>query len=184
VTRVRLSGGRFGGLWLEVPAGIRPTAGRVREALLSIWQPALPGARFLELFAGSGAVGLEALGRGAKSVILVDSDPKVVKELRRNLPRVAPRQPWRVLRLDLPRGLSSPAVTDLGPFDLIFADPPYRFAAYAELVAAAAGVLAPGGQLAVEHSSRAEWPDPDVASLGRRRRSRYGETSLTFYQAG
>lgn len=181
MARVRLSGGRFRGQWIEVPGNVRPTAGRVREALLSIWQQEMPGARFLDLFAGSGATGLEALGRGAALAVLVESDPRVARALRGTLTLVAPGEAWRVVRLELPQGLVTLAAREDAPFDLVFADPPYRFDAYPELVGRVAPLLAPGGRLAVEHSARMSWPDPESCALRRLERRDYGETSLTFY---
>jgi 16S rRNA (guanine966-N2)-methyltransferase len=180
--QLRLSGGEYGGRRLEVPAGVRPTEGRVREALLSIWQPRLRGARWLDLFAGSGAVGLEALGRGAVSVVFVEGDPIVARVLRRNLETIAPQGSWRVLRASLPQGVGTIARAAEPPFDLVFADPPYRFEAHARLVAETARLLAPGGELAVEHSARVAWRDADGLRLERVARRCYGDSCLTFYR--
>src|SRR6185436_9728504 len=104
---VKLSGGEYRGRVLAVPSGSRPTEGRVREALFSIWGDRLAGSRFLDLFAGSGAVGIEALGRGAGAVVCVDSDPRAVRAMEENLGRLGPSsRQVAVRRLNLPGGLS------------------------------------------------------------------------------
>ena len=121
---VRVTGGAFRGRGLAVPPGARPTEGRVREALFSIWSDRLEGARVLDLFAGSGVVGLEALGRGAISVLCVDDDPLAIKTLEANASRLGER--LEVRRLSLPAGIARLG----GPFDLVFADPPYAFDSY------------------------------------------------------
>jgi 16S rRNA (guanine966-N2)-methyltransferase len=176
---VRVTGGEFRGRTLAVPAGSRPTEGRVREALFSIWADRLAGARFLDLFAGSGAVGIEAAGRGAGRVVCIDSDPRAVKAIGENLSRLQVGEGViEVRRLNLPGGLSRLAGS--GAFDLIFADPPYAFAGHAALLAAAAPLLAEGGEIAVEHSARGELPAA-VGPLARTDVRRYGESSVSFY---
>ena len=176
---VRVTGGEYRGRTLAVPSGSRPTEGRVREALFSIWADRLAGARFLDLFAGSGAVGIEAAGRGAGRVVCVDSDPRAVRAMEENLSRLGP--PSRkidVRRLSLPGGLSRLAAGE--PFDLIFADPPYAFAGHATLLAAAAPLLAQGGEIAVEHSARGDLPET-AGPLVRVDVRRYGESGVSFY---
>ena len=160
---------------MAVPAGVRPTEGKVREALSSIWAPRLAGARVLDLFAGSGAVGLELLSRGAASAVLVERAPAVLAALRRSLAQLdSPAVETR--RLDLPRGAARLATAS---FDLIFADPPYAFADHARLLAAAAPLAAPTAQLAIEHPGELELS----ASGGWRAvdRRRYGDSALTFF---
>jgi 16S rRNA (guanine966-N2)-methyltransferase len=151
----------------------------VREALLSAWQGELEGARLLDLFAGSGAVGLEGLGRGAARLVGLESEAGALRQLG------ATYQRWsggraEARRADLPEDLSC-RVADQGPFDLVFADPPYDFDRFEELLAACDRVLAPGGEVAVEHSSRSTLP-ARVASLVAIRSRRYGESRLTFYR--
>jgi 16S rRNA (guanine966-N2)-methyltransferase len=182
VATLRLSGGTFGGRRIAVPAGARPTEARVREALLDAWQDRLPGARLMELFAGSGAVALEALGRGAEQVVVVEEDRRAVETLKRNAAAlgVEGRQ-FSVHRRSLPTGLRS---LSEAPFDLIFADPPYAFADHEALPAAAAAFLKPLGELAVEHDLRQIWNQDDVDSgpLRLHRQRRYGESVLTFFR--
>lgn len=174
---LRISGGRLRGLKLEVPAGVRPTSGRLREALFDIWGGRLDGCRFLDLFAGSGAVGLEAASRGAASVRLVEGERRVLTVLARNRRRaglegvgeLAARLPEELARR-LPAGER---------FDLIFVDPPYGFAGLEAVLAGAAPRLAPGGEIAVEHG----WREREaVAAPGLRvvDRRRYGDSGLTL----
>lgn len=174
---VRITGGEGKGRSLAVPPGARPTEGRVREALFSIWQERLPGARVLDLFAGSGVVGLEAVGRGALSAVCADEDPRSVKAIERNAAALG--TPVTIRRLPLPAGLARLARE--GPFDLIFADPPYAFQDYGKLLAAAASLLASDGEIAVEHSTRGELP-LETGELVRVDVRRYGESSLSFYR--
>jgi len=175
---VRVSGGELRGRALEVPPGARPTEGRLREALFSIWRERVAGARFLDLFAGSGAVGLEAASRGALRVVCVDGDLRAVRAIAGNVSRLG-KGLAEVRRLTLPAGLVR--LASEGPFDLIFADPPYRFSDHAALLAAAAPLLAEEGEIAVEHSTRTELP-AEVGSLLRVDVRRYGESSLSFYR--
>jgi 16S rRNA (guanine(966)-N(2))-methyltransferase RsmD len=177
---LRLSGGELRGRRLRVPRGVRPTEGRVREALFSIWQGEVTGSRFLDLFAGSGAVGLEALGRGAVTVVLVEGDPRVHRELRANLAAVAAPATAHAYRLRLPAGIDVLRARE-APFDLVFADPPYGYAEGERLLAAAAPLLAPGGALCWEHSRRDQPPVAAAGLLADGTRE-YGETALSLYR--
>ncbi len=176
---VRILGGELRGRALRVAPGVRPSEGRVREALFSIWQARLRGARFLDLFAGSGAVGLEALGRGAAAVVLVEHDRRAVARLRDNC-KVLEVEGWRIHDGRLPGALGDPFFSAAAPFDLVFADPPYAFDAYAKLLGAAAPRVAPDGQLALELSARIE-PPPEAGELALVDLRRYGESALAFY---
>ena len=121
---MRIVAGKFGGRRLSSPAGraTRPTADRVREALFSILGP-LAGVRVLDLFAGSGALGIEALSRGAAGAVFVDSDPAAVAAIRRNLDALGLELPVR--RRD---ALAYLRRAPDGLFDLVFLDPPYSSA--------------------------------------------------------
>jgi 16S rRNA (guanine(966)-N(2))-methyltransferase RsmD len=152
----------------------------VREALFSIWQDELPGCRFLDLFAGSGAVGLEALGRGAAEVVLVEGDPRVERTLGENARELLGRGGPRSYRMRLPAGLAVLRERE-APFDLVFADPPYGYDRLGALLAGAADLLVPGGSLCLEHSTRDEIP-PAPPSLGSEGTRVYGESCLTFYR--
>ncbi len=172
---MRIVGGTWGGRKLEAPVGrqTRPTTDRVREAWMSAIAGELPGARVLDLFAGSGALGIEALSRGAAHVTFVESQAAVVAILRKNLRAIdIPEERYRVVRGDV-----FTALDRLGrEFDIALADPPYasglagrlaeRFRAepFAEL-------------LCLEHGIR---ESVDVDPL---RERRYGDTVLTFLRS-
>jgi 16S rRNA (guanine966-N2)-methyltransferase len=146
---VRIIAGKWRGRPLEAPAGLatRPTADRVRETLFSMLASRLGSfedLRVADLFAGSGALGFEALSRGAASATFVESDSKAADTIRRNAGRLA--VPVEVL------GSSALGLPQAEPFDLIFADPPYAPGAGSAVVGsiARAGWLAPGGWLSIE----------------------------------
>ena len=176
----RIVAGTLGGRRLVVPRGetTRPTSERVREALFSALEArgAVAGARVVDLYAGSGALGLEALSRGAASVILVDSSRQAVGAARRNVRDLGLARVSVVLS-SVGRFLSSPPKLPAG---LVFADPPYPTGeddVAAMLAALAARWLEPGAIVVVERSSRApepRWP----ATLTRTDVRRYGETTL------
>lgn len=178
---VRISGGEGRGRQLVVPRGTRPTEGRVREALFSIWGDRISGSRFLDLFAGSGVVGLEAAGRGALAVVAVEADVRAVRTLGENVDRVGERGIVEVRRATLPPGLARLREERAGPFDLVFADPPYAFTGYEELLEGVRPLLAEDAEVAVEHAARVELP-LEVADLVRTDVRRYGESSLSFYR--
>lgn len=122
--QVRIIGGRWRGTRLPVPDadGLRPSADRVRETLFNWLQPALPGARVLDLFAGSGALGLEALSRGAREAVLIERDPKLAEQLRASVDRLGAASQAQVLRADALAWLQLPLS---GRFDIAFVDPPF-----------------------------------------------------------
>jgi 16S rRNA (guanine(966)-N(2))-methyltransferase RsmD len=178
---VRITGGEFRGRGLAVPPGARPTEGRVREALFSIWSDELGGARFLDLFAGSGVVALEALSRGVLSALAVDDDPRAVKILEANAARLGETL-LQIRRLALPGGLARLMEQSVGPFDLVFADPPYNFDFYEDLLQGLPPLLAPDAEVAVEHSSRRDLP-LEAGPLTRVDVRRYGESAVSFYRS-
>lgn len=176
---VRISGGELKGRTLAIPAAIRPSGGRLRGALFDIWQGRIRDATLFDLFAGSGAIGLEALSRGARQVVFVESEKKVLEILRRNLQGL-PSTDVLVLQAELPGDLDR--ISDRLPTaaDLIFADPPYDFAAYEELIGAASSLLAAEGEMAIEHHAKIELP-ARVGDLKQVTIRRYGDSSLSFY---
>ncbi len=193
---VRITGGAWRGRTAMVPAGARPTEGRVREALFSIWCDRLAGCRFLDLFAGSGVVGLEAASRGARSVLCVDQDARAVRAIAAiGWPGGAVLATVEARCLALPAGLGSLAARTApaagGPqsaaagatgFDLIFADPPYSFEEFEPLLLALPPLLAAGGQVAVEHSARRTLP-AGAGPLAQTDLRRYGESAVAFYRS-
>jgi 16S rRNA (guanine(966)-N(2))-methyltransferase RsmD len=157
---------------------VRPTGAYLREAVFNVLAPRLPGARVLDLFAGTGAMGLEALSRGADAATFVD---RSLASVGVNVAHLGFRERATLVRGDALRVLSR-----LGRegrrFELIYADPPYGVALLARTVAAvaAAGLLAPGGVFLVEHHHKD--PAPEAAgALIRRRDLRHGETTVTIY---
>jgi len=119
---VRIIGGEWRGRRLPVPGdGVRPSADRVRETLFNWLQRRLPGARCLDLFAGTGVLGFEALSRGAREVLLIDSDPGVITRLEESRARLAAERA-EILRYD---ALAWLAAAPVSPYDIVFVDPPF-----------------------------------------------------------
>ncbi|MFI2101839.1 16S rRNA (guanine(966)-N(2))-methyltransferase RsmD [Isoptericola sp. NPDC019693] len=184
----RIVAGRFGGRSLQVPPkGTRPTSDRVREAIFSRLDhlDVLDGARVLDLYAGSGALGLEAASRGAAEVVLVDANRRAADVARRNVATLGLQREVRVLADSAERFASSPSAGAAGSpgFDVVFLDPPYDLAeeALATVLAhlAAPGVLAAGAVVVVERSTRS--PEPDwPAGLEAFARKDYGETAVHY----
>jgi 16S rRNA (guanine966-N2)-methyltransferase len=181
----RIVAGAARGRRLSVPGrGTRPTADRVRESLFATVLTMcglLDGARVLDLYAGSGAVGLEALSRGASDVLLVESDPHAARVIRRNIEAV--RLPGARLLADRVERVLTRGRGDDPPRDLVFADPPYGAAAEeVERVLAALygrGWLAPGALVVVERGTRSgplTWP----AGYTPERSRGYGEATLWY----
>lgn len=171
--------GRWRGRRLRTPAGIRPTQARVREALFSHWGNRVPRCRFLELYAGSGSVSLEALSRGANAALAVDRDLPALKCMEENRNRLGACD-LRVARATLPECLAR-ATAGEAPFDLAFIDPPYEECGLELLLAAVAALIADGGEIALEHSSRRR--PPSVAGrLSLNGTRRYGDSALAFYE--
>ena len=167
------------GLWkrrhLEVPEGSRPTSGRAREALFSIVQKRIPGARVLDLYSGSGAVGIEAVSRGAARAVLVEKDARV---LRKNLAKLPPVEgEISVLEEDAGRALARLTAGGVR-FDLVIADPPYETTEEGAL-AAAADVLTPEGIFVLQCDRFGAAPVlPGLFLLERRD---YGRNVFFFY---
>jgi 16S rRNA (guanine(966)-N(2))-methyltransferase RsmD len=151
----------------------------VREALFSIWQERMPGARVLDLFTGSGAFALEALGRGARAAVLVEGDPQVMRTVKENVAALGVRATARVYRMRLPAGLGVLAERE-EPFDLAFVDPPYGFQGAGRLLAVLAPLLAADGSIAFEHGARDE-PPASPAGWELVETRAYGGSCLSFY---
>jgi len=172
---LRIVSGRWRGRTLVRPADprVRPTADRVREAWMSILQHDIPDARVLDLFAGSGALGLEALSRGAAFVDFVEISSRSLDALRRNVETLQATGETRVHRGDALRFIER---LDAGAYDMAFADPPYRLGLAVQV--AARWVDVPfASVLAVEHDVRESLPE------GATRRA-YGDTVITIYRDG
>ncbi len=179
--RVRIIAGSLRGRWIAVPEGgaVRPTADRVREALFSILGARVSGARVLDPFAGSGALGLEALSRGAAEVVLIEADRRVVATVRENVASLDVENRVRTIHGDalaeIARGRAR------GPFDLVLADPPFGRGVGTRLleVLVEAGALAPGATVVLEGEAADPAPEPPFP-LEPGRRATYGRIGLDF----
>jgi 16S rRNA (guanine(966)-N(2))-methyltransferase RsmD len=181
---VRIIAGSAGGRPLRSPRGeeVRPTTDRVREALFNALTPFLPDARFLDLFAGSGANGVEALSRGAREAVFVERDPRAVRAIRDNLRSAGFPARGRVVAAEAFEAIER--LTGEGrTFGVIFADPPYAFDAYEALLAAVEPLAEPEARVIAEHAAKAETPSRS-GRLERVRTRRYGASALTWYQTG
>jgi len=184
----RVVTGRFRGAILQAPEGdkTRPTTDKVKEALFSIIQAYIPDSEFLDLFAGSGQIGIEALSRGAKRVTLVERSGQAAAVISRNITKI---------RLDgsdeirLHKKSVAQALELLGQagekFDIIFMDPPYRDVPVrleeATKLISEFDMLASGGMLIVEHDKDCEIPE-ELNGLKRVRSCSYGITVITFFK--
>lgn len=173
---MRIIAGEWGGRRIQAPHGrdTRPTTDRTREAWMSAVNPYLPGARVLDLFAGSGALGLEALSRGAMHSTFVENAPAALRSLQANLAALEAEDRATVVRTDALRYVRT---LEAGLFDLAFADPPYGKGLAAAIVEIFLGTPF-ADLLCVEHRRT----DPLPAAPGARERS-YGDTLLTFLPA-
>ena len=182
-TNLRVIAGSYRGRRLHAPRGkaTRPTSGRVREALFSILGD-LSGARVLDLYAGSGALGIEAISRGAKSVLLVEHDRAALACIRENLAAIGASNQARVLPVRVPAALSALGAEQ---FELVLCDPPW------DALEAAVGVLetlatsqrlARAARVVLEHSARDSNPEiPGLVAVDRRR---WGDTAVSFFEVG
>ena len=177
---MRVVAGRFGGRRLAAPPGrgTRPTSDRVREALFSMLGP-LDGARVLDLYAGSGALGIEALSRGAASALLVERDPRAVVVIRANLDALGLSEPEARVHAGPARAALRNASVRGDTYDLVLLDPPYRSAPELgrELSAALGPLLAAGGRVVTESDRRA----PLELHLPLTHERRYGDTLIRIH---
>jgi 16S rRNA (guanine966-N2)-methyltransferase len=184
---VRIIAGTLKGRRLQAPTweGLRPSSDRLRETLFNVLAPRMDGARFLDGFAGTGAVGLEALSRGAAHVTFIERDPRACRLIEENARRCGLAGGYTILR----GGVVETARREtLGPFDLVFLDPPYADSAdkggdkyVRDAIAAALGWLAPDGRLVLEHATRE--PLERVAGAQLIRTLRSGDTTLSFFES-
>jgi 16S rRNA (guanine966-N2)-methyltransferase len=179
---MRVIAGKAKGHRLKVPKGtaVRPTSDYLREALFGILGASVRGARFLDLYAGSGAVGIEALSRGSAEAVFVERNPACLRVLRENLER-ARAEMHRILVGDVLRVVPR-LIRQREQFDIIFCDPPYGTGlAQRTLVRLASGeLLRPRGVLIVEHFTKEALPSR-VGQLVRGRERTHGQTVLSFY---
>ena len=182
---MRVLAGVFKGQRLVTPGGpaTRPTGDRVRIACLDTLMPYLGHGPFLDLFAGAGGVGIEALSRGAPSAVFVESEASALRALRENLARLGLSERARVMRDDAARAVV--ALARRGErFAVAFLDPPYASPRAAEALAAVATgtVLAPDAVVVLQHSTKSPPPDT-LGVLSHWKVRRFGETTLTFFRS-
>jgi 16S rRNA (guanine966-N2)-methyltransferase len=182
---VRIIAGAYKGRRLATPRGdtTRPTADQVRTALLDTLMPRLPDAHVLDLFAGAGGVGLEALSRGAAHVTFVERDARAVQALRANVATLGVAGATRIVRDDVRRAVTTLRRDGAG-FDVVFLDPPYDTDDVAATLDALgdAALLNERGVVVVQHLTKR--PPAAAGALVAVRMRRFGETTLTFFRRG
>jgi 16S rRNA (guanine(966)-N(2))-methyltransferase RsmD len=188
---MRIIAGEFRSRTLQSPAGLatRPTSDRLRETLFNVLAPRIEGAAFLDLYAGSGAVGMEALSRGAAGVVFVERAEAALKALRANLARLGLTAAFRIQSGSVAAFLrwmaAGQAAGQGAGFDLVFLDPPYdaaeEYAATLGLLGRSAdGLLRPGALVIAEHR-RKQRLEEQYGSLKRKRLLEQGDAALSFY---
>ena len=199
---MRIIAGMYGSRRLEGPTGLstRPTSDRLRETLFNVLAPRINGVSagggvsFLDLYAGSGAVGLEALSRGAARVTFVERSPAALKVLRRNLERLGIESGIAVREQSVAAFLRAAAkasaksnhegVANPGRYEVVYLDPPYdaaqEYAATLGMLGEAPGILAPGALVIAEHRRKQSLEDL-YGSLKRARLLEQGDAALSFY---
>lgn len=177
---MRVIAGTARGVRLESPSGtrIRPTLDRVRESLFNILGELVQDIAFLDLFAGTGAVGIEALSRGAKCAVFVDSAANHLALVQRNLDKTKLSDSARTVRCVLPEGLGAVG----GSYDIIYADPPREFTDYQTLIEALSekNLLAESGRIILETPAGTRFDEP-IGGLAPLDTRRYGDTRITIF---
>ncbi|MEI6632150.1 MAG: 16S rRNA (guanine(966)-N(2))-methyltransferase RsmD [bacterium] len=177
---MRIISGKYKGRIIKMPQGIRPTQDKVRKALFDILGD-IQGLSFLELFSGSGAVGLDALSRGARQVVFVENNPDCFKTLKNNFTYLLPTT-YYLLPLDAAKAIDKLS-KDREKFDIIFLDPPYHKDMSKKILQmlGAYDILPPNGFVVVQHFKKEQLPK-ESGKLSLIKESRYGDTYLSFYK--
>jgi 16S rRNA (guanine966-N2)-methyltransferase len=177
---MRIIGGEAKGRRLGAPKGcrIRPTADRIKEALFNLLQP-ISGKSFLDLYAGSGSVGLEALSRGVARVVFIEKNPALVHLINKNLQECGFDAPFATLAMDVRHGLKQLANRQ-AQFDILFADPPYEKMLIDETIRliGESSLVSGNGLIVLQHSFREPIHNANSFELFDQRR--YGDTILSF----
>ncbi len=176
---MRVAGGAGKGRRLQVPSGlrVRPTSDKVKQALFNILGDKVPGAIFLDLYAGAGGIGIEALSRGAGKVTFVDVSRESLHVIKRNLQQLEFEDRAQVVLSKAESFLKKTTES----YDIVFLDPPYAEDIASVLELFGAGALSPGAVVVAEHFKKQASPEK-VAGLTLSRESRYGDTVLAFYE--
>lgn len=184
---MRIVGGSFGGRRLNAPpgSGTRPTTDRVREALFNILGPRIVGKSVLDCFAGSGALGLESLSRGASSVVFVEKTRSAAETVKANATSLGLvfGPCMRIVCGDLERSIAQ--LSNFGPFNLWLVDPPFAMVRDGSAVRMLslllrAGLLSPEGLVVIEYPN--DQPCPEIKGLECESNRRYGDTFLAFFR--
>ncbi len=178
---MRIVAGTLKGRRLDGPSwdGLRPTSDALRETLFNVLGPTVSGARVMDAFAGTGAVGLEALSRGAIQVTFVESDPRAIALMQRNIAHAGVQNACAIIRDDFMTPRSQRKAVP-ARYDLVFLDPPYEILNIESVLAAAIARAEAGGRVIFEHSRRRALPDA-VAGATRYRLLEAGDSALSFY---
>jgi 16S rRNA (guanine966-N2)-methyltransferase len=180
---MRVIAGSLKGRRLKTPAwdGLRPTSDKLRETLFNVLAPRMAGARVLDGYAGTGAVGIEALSRGAAYVAFVEQDRRAQALIADNLAHCGLTEGYAIIRASAIRALDDLRRNDAA-FDVILLDPPYgeRDDRVAAVLGQAADVAAPGGMIVLEHARTRPAP-PSAGRLARTREVTSGDSALAFY---
>jgi 16S rRNA (guanine(966)-N(2))-methyltransferase RsmD len=177
---MRIIAGTHKGRRLDSPTweGLRPTSDRLRETLFSVLGPEVEGARLLDICAGTGAIALEALSRGAITATCLEADARAAALIGANAARCGLGNRCIIVRGEAPLAVTAARLG--GPFELIVLDPPYAAPWIDQAVAAAVPLLAPGGRLVLEHAVKRA--APEVAGLTLERTRRAGDSALSTYR--
>ena len=177
---MRVIAGTLKGRRLEAPSwpGLRPTSDKLRETLFNILAARVEGARVVDGYAGTGAVGIEALSRGAAHVTFVERDPRAVRLIEANLQRCRVSERYAIIRAGFEQAARRLAAA---PFDLVFLDPPYGAGTLAAAIDASAGLTGADGVLVVEHARR-DTPPERSGGYELTRSVVSGDSALAFYR--
>jgi 16S rRNA (guanine966-N2)-methyltransferase len=176
---MRIVAGTLKGRRIEAPTweGLRPTSDKLRETLFNVLAPRIDGARVLDGFAGTGAVGIEALSRGAAHVTFIECDPRAIALIRANLERCGIADRYAIIRVRFAGTAQPPGG---GSFDIIFLDPPYGAHELLQAIDAACPLVEQQTLLVVEHARRDQPPEL-IGPLVRTRVLTSGDSALAFY---
>jgi 16S rRNA (guanine966-N2)-methyltransferase len=177
---MRIIAGTLKGRRLKTPdwEGLRPTSDKLRETLFNVLGPQVNGARFLDGYAGTGAVGIEALSRGAAHVAFVERDRRAIALIEANLRHCGVTDRYAIIPIDFARATRGPGEP---PFDIIFLDPPYGVDALTGALRGAGTLAAEGTRVIVEHATR-DVPPLTTDRLTLTRDLGSGDSGLAFYR--
>ena len=188
---MRIVAGKFRSRQIKSLKGreLRPTSDRLRETLFNVLSPVIEGSRFLDIFAGTGAIGIEALSRGARQAVFLEKHQPALKLIRENLSSLGVHQTFQILSGDAFHILERLAAGDAGTqagFDIVFLDPPYAATPEYERILNLLGsstLLSPSAILVAEHHHKFKLP-AEAGFLRRYRFLRQGDAALSFYKPG